>query len=398
MKNRNFNLIMNQPWAMKKDILEQAVNIIAKAEIKDLQAAAAAEFGSVNSGGISIANKIACIDIIGPISRYENCLSMLNGYATVDSVMAALDLASESMDVDGILLNINSPGGTVDGISELGEKISAVSKKKKVVAYVGGQACSAAYWLATAADKIVVNQTGYVGSIGCLMAIMDDSKAMENEGIKEIMIVSSQSPKKVPDINSEDGKSQIQAHVDALAEIFISTVAKNRGVSVEAVVENFGQGDVVLGAEAVNRGMADKVGTLETAFSMLTRSSENKKFMGGSRMLTIEQVTAEAPEVATALREQGAVAERERIQAIEGLDKNGAYASVISAMKYDGKSNAGDAAIAIVAFEDARRAGIKTQRDEDAGEIPAVESGDDADSRDDITKEAEAIAKASKVR
>lgn len=93
--------------------------------------------------------------------------------------------------------------------------------------------------------------TAILGSIGVVSIFEKDDED------KTIEIVSSQSPNKRPNIQTEAGRAKIQAHVDALADVFISKVAQNRNISPEDVVQNFGGGDVFIGQEAVRKGLAD---------------------------------------------------------------------------------------------------------------------------------------------
>jgi ClpP class serine protease len=86
-----------------------------------------------------------------------------------------------------------------------------------------------------------------------------------------IDIVSSQSPKKVPDVETDAGKAQIRATLDALADVFIDDVARYRGVERDTVLEHFGQGDVVVGRAALEVGMADEIGTFEGTLAALAR-------------------------------------------------------------------------------------------------------------------------------
>jgi hypothetical protein len=93
---------------------------------------------------------------------------------------------------------------------------------------------------------------------------------MEKAGVTEIEIVSSQSPYKRTDPASKDGRTREQRQVDALADVFVDAVARNRAVSRSAVLEGFGQGDCFVGQAAVDAGLADRVGNLEDLIAELT--------------------------------------------------------------------------------------------------------------------------------
>ena len=333
------------------------------------------------------------LSITGPIMRYPNLFSRIFGGTSVEETMGALDEAAAKPEIRGVLLNINSPGGTVDGINELSGKISGFNKP--IIAYVGGEANSAAYWLASAADKIVVNDTATVGSIGVYTSYVDSRRAMKDAGYDQYDIIASQSPNKVPDPAQDEGKAQIQAHIDKLADIFIQAVAKNRSTTVDNVMENYGRGDVVIGAEAVRLGMADNIGNYDDAKNMLLQSMakhrqpnsgrtliQDKSKNTGGKAMTKDQILTEYPEAAKALMEDGAVAERMRIKSIEDIG-NGEFQDIVSSAKWDGKTTAEGTAVLILKAKkekDASEAAqslkkteaLKAARTQDASLIPDI--------------------------
>lgn len=375
----------NAPWAIRPDVL--------KCFERDWQEVAAlaisADDFSFPAAG-SVSGGVGVIDMTGPISRYNDFFAWMFGAATVEGMMDSLDLMMADPNVKGILLNVNSPGGDVDGISELAGKISAASKIKPVVAYISGDGASAAYWLASAASKIIVNDTASVGSIGVYAAYMDYSKALEDAGMKEVVIVSSQSPRKRPDLLGDEGRLQIQAQIDALAQIFIDTVARNRGRSSDDVATNFGQGDIFIGQAAVDAGLADAVGTYETAMAEFVKNKTN----GGKKAMTIDEVKASFPEVANALMAIGAEEERKRIQAIAELETT-ENAELVASFKWDGKTSASDVALAILKAKKESMKKLAEARASDAAEIPSVDTTvPETTEADDVKTEAKKIADA----
>jgi ClpP class serine protease len=137
--------------------------------------------------------------------------------------------------------------------------IRAAHTQKPVTAYVDHLGASAAYWLASAAGRVIAAPTAMLGSIGIVMVVDDPSKTDSTD----LEIVSNQSPKKRPDLTTKSGRAQVQATVDALADVFIADVARYRGVSTDTVLSDFGAGDVFVGQQAVDAGLADAVGSYE---------------------------------------------------------------------------------------------------------------------------------------
>jgi ClpP class serine protease len=163
--------------------------------------------------------------------------------------------------------------------------IFKAKEQKTVIAYVYGLGASAAYWIASAASEIVLAETGEVGSIGVVAAYTSRKEERKKKGIEDYEIVSSQSPNKRPDPATQTGKSQIQATVDQLADIFIGAIARNRGVEVKDVLENYGKGGVLVGNEAIESGLADRIGSLETLITEQKAKQTKTFFSGGSMTL-----------------------------------------------------------------------------------------------------------------
>ncbi len=211
----------------------------------------------------------AIMNIHGVISRYDSFLNWLRGGTAVEDLALDFKTALKSQDVDRIVLDIDSPGGEVAGIYEFAEMVHAADKP--VTAYVGSQAASAAYWIASAADKIIANPTAELGSIGVVFGYRPSED-------KTIEIVSTASPKKRLDPGSKEGRAEIQQRADDLAEIFIAQVAKYRGVTTDKVKNDFGQGGMMIAEKAISAGMADKIGSLED----IIQAQQNKgvKIMG----------------------------------------------------------------------------------------------------------------------
>ena len=141
---------------------------------------------------------------------------------------------------------------------------------KPVVAYIGNQGCSAAYWIASAAGEVVCHETAMLGSIGVVMGYTEKAP---KSGEKRYEFVSSQSPNKRPDMETEEGKSEVQRVVDDLAEVFVASVASYRNTTSSKVIENFGKGGVLIGRKAVRAGLADRIGTFESTLGEMNRGA-----------------------------------------------------------------------------------------------------------------------------
>lgn len=314
---------------------------------------------SISAHNIIFSDNTAILQIIGPILSHKNALSGLLNTSTIDVLTTSLQFVFESIDINAVLICIDSSGGTVSGVNELAEIIYASRGKKPMIAYVSGLCASAAYWIASACDEIVIDETASLGSIGVVSRIYDDTERMRKEGISEISIVSSQSPQKRLDIKTEEGRAQIQQQVDQIAEVFVEKVARNRNVSIEKVLTDFGQGGLLVGKYAVQAGLADRLGSLDQLIKQYSNNPQRKIYMSdditsqamiGSDTISLEAVTQNHPSIAQALRSEGALHERERIQSVEAQLIIG-HEALIAKLKFDGKTTGSEAAIKVLAAE-----------------------------------------------
>lgn len=222
---------------------------------------------------------VAILNVEGPLFKRANLMTMFCGATSYDVLRRDLQAAMDNGSARAILLNIHSPGGEAAGTSELAQAIFEFrGHGKPIHAYAGDLAASAAYWIASAADKIWVGPAAALGSIGVRAAITDTSKRDEARGVKSYEFVSSQSPYKKVDLDTKQGRDRVQARVDAMAAVFVETVARNRNVSVAHVLEAFGKGDVLVGRAAVDAGMADGFGTFESVLASLARGEDYRSF------------------------------------------------------------------------------------------------------------------------
>lgn len=289
-----FDVALQQHWAMEESALRELLDISARRgrwrlqaeteeDLERLAEAARAERTrdpeaiSLRTGkkleGTERAwlrDGVAVIPVMGPIFHRANLFTKCSGATSAEQVARDLDEAVSNPNVKAILLDVDSPGGQVDGTGELAGLIHAANRKKPVHCYSGGLCASAAYWLASACESISIAPTTRIGSIGVISAFPG-----KEEGVIEI--VSSQSPNKSPDLTTEGGRATVQKTLDELAEVFIGNVASYRGVSRETVVSDYGRGGVLVGRSAVKVGMADRVSSFEAAFRRIAQNPEGRR-------------------------------------------------------------------------------------------------------------------------
>jgi signal peptide peptidase SppA len=175
-------------------------------------------------------------------------------------------------DVSAIILDVASPGGMTDMISELATDIRQARGKKPIVAVANTKAASAAYWIASQADEVVVTPSGSVGSVGAFAAHDDLSGAMEKAGIKTTLVSAGKFKTEANPYEplSDEARAMIQERVDDAYAMFTGDVAKGRRVPVDTVRGGYGEGRMVSAKQAVKLGMADSIGTLQQTVERFT--------------------------------------------------------------------------------------------------------------------------------
>lgn len=257
-----FTIAAGMIWAIEPDSLRTLLQVAAR---EGDVSALATRAGRPMDGAprVDLRGDTAIIPVRGPIFRHAGLMTEVCGATATATLARDFQTALDNPAVKTILLDIDSPGGEATGIHEFANQVYAARSRKTVKAYVGGMGASAAYWIASAASQIVVDETAMLGSIGVVSTYTDTRQREEKAGMRRVEIVSSTSPNKRLDPTSEKGRASIQAVVDQLADVFIGDVARNRGVSRERVVNGFGKGGLLVGADAVRAGMANGLGSLE---------------------------------------------------------------------------------------------------------------------------------------
>lgn len=222
-----------------------------------------------------VVGDVGIIPIVGTMARRMNLFMEFSGGASTAMLAQQVEEMAADPSIKGILLDIDSPGGAVDGTPELGAVIAKAAQHKHIVAHANGLAASAAFWIATQASELSVEPSGFVGSIGVLSIHEDFSEARESEGVKTTIVKSAKFKAEGNPFEplSEEAKAERQRIVDDIGKQFHAAVAAGRGVSVKKVREQFGQGRVIMADEAKALGMVDRVETINEALSRLLRKT-----------------------------------------------------------------------------------------------------------------------------
>ncbi|NUO63390.1 MAG: hypothetical protein HOQ34_07455, partial [Gemmatimonadaceae bacterium] len=215
--------------------------------------------------------KIAVLPLYGVISHRMNLMADISGGTSTEQFAAQFDAAVNDPSVSAIVLDIDSPGGSIAGVPELAKKIFDAQGKKPIVAVCNALMASAAYWIGSAADEIVITPSGEAGSIGVFCVHEDISQAAADAGVKFTIVKAGKYKAEGNPYEplSDEAKAALQASVDDAYEQFVGAVAKHRGVKSASVKAGFGQGRCLPAQASVDAGLCDRVATLESVLADL---------------------------------------------------------------------------------------------------------------------------------
>ena len=294
--------------------------------------------GDNGGSGNSVLRKagdVAEINVSGVLTKKPDLLAFLlgGGNTTYRGIEAALAEAEQDDEVGRIVLRVDSPGGSVDGMYSAMDAVAGMSKP--VEAAVEDMAASAAYALASQADTIrAKHRASMVGSVGVAATV----PANEIDGVHTL--TSSEAPDKRPDPATDEGRRRIVAELDRIHHAMAEALARGRGTTVEDVNQNYGRGGMLMAEEARARGMIDVVGEPQREPAPLpgagASATASKSESGGKRM-DLETMKAEHPALYREIVQAGVQQERDRVCAhLRMGEASGAISTALEAVR-DGK-------------------------------------------------------------
>jgi signal peptide peptidase SppA len=260
--------------------------------------------GAPSSTSRSRAGAIAVLPLTGTISHRMGMMSEMSGGTSTEKFGQWLKAAVADPNVKAIVIDADSPGGSVDGVPELADEVAKAKASKPVIAQVNAMAASAAYWIVSQASEIVVTPSGEVGSIGVFAAHEDISKAAEMQGVKVSFVSAGKYKTEGNPFEplSGDARQALQANVDEFYGMFTKAVARGRGTTQSKVQNGFGEGRMVSAQQAVTEGMADRVATMDQTLSRLGARNGAQKAAASAEVLNILPAEDEKPDFRPALK------------------------------------------------------------------------------------------------
>jgi signal peptide peptidase SppA len=273
--------ILSQPWAIDQ---AKASEILAYLELREQSTREEIEAQRIHpSRERAVRDRDGAIGIVtihGIMAQRRVPGASTGGGVSTTDVGKRIDQLAADNGTKAIIIDIDSPGGSVAGTRELGDKVRRAALAKPVIAQVDSLAASAAYWVASQATEIVSTPGGQAGSIGVLMMHENIAGAMEAHGVKVTMISAGRYKTEGHPYAEldEDAVAHYQSQVDTIYHDFVTDVSTGRDLSHEKVEKTFGQGRLLLAKEALGVGMVDRIATFdETLARFSARQQLNRR-------------------------------------------------------------------------------------------------------------------------
>jgi signal peptide peptidase SppA len=317
-------LIHNTPWAITPEMLQEIRRIYSDhraGKVPDIQAIEAQLGRPLNNEQkpYQVVNGVAVISGSGVIAKRMDLFMKVSGGFSVEKISADFKTALADPLVRSIVLVLDSPGGSIDGIFEFADLVYASRDAKDILSLAYGTMASAAYLIGAAASGVYASDVAAViGSIGVIAVHEDTSALDQRSGVVTTKIYRGKYKGLVADGPlTEEGRMTIEEKVDYYYSLFINTVARYRGVSAETVLTKMSTDvmDYFIGQQAVDAGLVDGIMSLDKAIDLAGNpagiknsggmtASGKEKSMSDKVITTIEQLAAAYPELTAAVREQ----------------------------------------------------------------------------------------------
>lgn len=295
------SLILNKPVLCTQDYADTILSILGDKLELDVEAYSPTEDDHREQKPYQIKGGVATIPILGSMTHRASFLDAVSGIQSYQSIQAKVDEALSDPSVNSIMLEMDSPGGTVAGAFDLRDYIMSIRGQKPIHAFAHDLMASAAYLIGSACDKVYTSQTGKIGSIGVIAVHVDKSEAIKDAKVKPTIIKAGEYKDAGTDMKPLDKKSleYLQKSVDDSYEMFVSAVAKARGIDAEEIRATEAR---VYGAkESVELGLTDGIKTYDSAVEELSRVYNQP--IKGKRMATETNVDELAAQLAEAQAE-----------------------------------------------------------------------------------------------
>jgi signal peptide peptidase SppA len=283
--------LISSPWALRRELMPLASRVLSRlargepmseadrAAVADGQLAAAAQ-STRYADYAGTGGDVAVVPILGVLTQRGDFTDMSEPTTSMSRLATTIARLAAAPSVAAIVLDVDSPGGSVLGVSELADAIYAARAAKPVAAVANSCAASAAYWLASQAGEFYAAPGAETGSIGCYAMHTNVTGALQQDGVEVTLVSAGKYKTELSSFGplSDDARAHLQGTVDQYFNAFVAAVARGRRTSIKAVREDMGQGRMLLPDAAKAARMIDGTATLDQVIAKMQARTQR----GGS--------------------------------------------------------------------------------------------------------------------
>ncbi|UCV26792.1 S49 family peptidase [Ferribacterium limneticum] len=221
-------------------------------------------------------DSVGIVSIKGSLVNRDSEWNKYFGITSYNAIREAMIAAANDPEVSSIVLDIDSGGGAVNGVSDTATLIRMINDKvKPVVAFTDGTMASAAYWLGCSAGQVFAGRTALVGSIGVIATHMEYSKQLKESGVGVTVVRSGKYKALLNSVEpaSKEAIAGLQSLLDVTYNVFAGHVADMRNKTMQVVEDTMAQGREFVGEAAVGASLVDGITTFDKLLSGLEAES-----------------------------------------------------------------------------------------------------------------------------
>ncbi len=269
-------------WAIEETARQKLEAVLAGQVKVEVQAAAATD-------PREMVGNVAVISITGIMTKASSIFQDIFGGTSTRQAQLAVEASAMDSKVRAIVLRLDSPGGSVDGLDQLGDAVFKAREQKPVIAQVDGLAASAAYYVASQATKIYSGRMDMVGSIGTRIMLYDFSRLFKNEGIEAVPIDTGKfkSAGAMGVEITDEQKADFQRIVNAYYNDFLAAIKRGRPMTMPAI-RKVADGRVFLASEALELGLIDGIQPIEKTLRQLQPRSQRRRNVSQQRLAELD--------------------------------------------------------------------------------------------------------------
>lgn len=305
---------------------------------------------------ITINDNVGVLTISGVIVPKSDIFVQIFGGAPLDVLTDAFKELMANEEIDTIILDIDSAGGTVAGVATFADMVFQARDEKRIVTHSSSMMMSAAMWIGAASEKILISDNTVVtGSIGVLTTHLDFEIFNIQRGVIPTEIVAGKQKRVASQLKplTSEGRAVLQGQVDHLMEVFIGDIARFKGVTTQNVSINMADGEVFIGDKAVKAGLVDDIISFDLLLETISNGGNDMSLFAKNVEANLQNLKEHHSALYTQAVDEGINSTKAHFdESVEASEKTGFKAGSIAGAKDERDRIAGIKAATITGQED----------------------------------------------